>query len=501
MQCCPLGHHNQSVQKNASRIALYRADQVREIERAAIAAGIPAVQMMRRAADAGWQLIQRRWPEARRIHVLAGPGNNGGDGLWLAALARQAGRSVSIAEVTGGDRSDAANQAREQARCAGVDWVEATASLPVADLYVDALFGIGLARAPGGLAAQWIKALNGLAAPVLSLDVPSGLDADTGGAQGAVVRATVTLSFVAWKQGLFTGRARACCGELLLDGLAIPPDMMPHTEIVLLAPPPMAMRARDAHKGSFGHVLVIGGSTGFSGAAWLAGEAALRTGAGLVSLAIAPAGLPAAMAHRPELMVHCVGDASGLVVPLARASVLAVGPGLGQLAWSAGLLDAALAAGKPLVLDADALNLLARVPRTLPPECVITPHPGEAARLLGCTTETIEANRFAAAVDLAKHTGAVVVLKGAGTLVACGSGRIEVCSEGNPGMASGGTGDVLTGMIAALRAQGLAAWDAARLGVSLHARAGDRAAQAGGERGMIASDLLPHVRMLVNRTV
>ena len=501
MQSRPLGHHNQPVQKTVSRIALYRAEQVRGVERAAIAAGVPAVQLMHRAADAAWQLIQRRWPEARRIHVLAGPGNNGGDGFWLAALARQSGRCVSVAEVAGGDRSDAGCQARERARLAGVDWVEATAPLPVADLYVDALFGIGLARAPDGLAAQWIEALNGLAAPVLSLDVPSGLDADTGATPGAVVQATVTLSFVAWKQGLFTGRARACCGELLLDGLQIAPDMMPRTDIALLAPPPMTMRARDAHKGNFGHVLVIGGSAGFSGAAWLAGEAALRTGAGLVSLGVAPVHSPAAMAHRPELMVHGVDDASALVRLLGRASVLAVGPGLGQLPWSAGLLDAALTAGKPLVLDADALNLLALAPRTLPPDCVLTPHPGEAARLLGCTTENVEADRFSAALGLAKHTGAVVVLKGAGTLVACGSGRIEVCTEGNPGMAAGGMGDVLTGMIAALRAQGFAAWDAARLGVRLHALAGDGAAQAGGERGMIASDLLPYVRMFANRTV
>ena len=478
--------------------ALYRTQQVRAIEQAAIAGGIAAAALMECAATAAWQLLQRRWPQARRINVLVGPGDNGGDGLWLAALVRQAGRPVGVCELApAAARSAATAQARALAQQAGVTLADAPDRLPDADLHVDALFGIGLSRPLQGLAARWIAALNAQRAPVLALDVPSGLDADTGAAPGEAVRATATLSFVAWKRGLFTGRARALCGELMLDALGLARDGAVRPDAWLLAPPRLPPRARDAHKGACGHVLVIGGSQGFAGAARLAGEAALRSGAGLVSLATCAAHAAAITAQRPELMVHAVESAGQLAPLLARASVLAVGPGLGQSAWAEALLAAALAGGTPLLLDADALNLLARAPRPLPSGCVLTPHPGEAARLLACEVKTIEADRFGAARALGERYGAVVVLKGAGTLVAAPDGRVEVCPQGNPGMASGGMGDVLTGVIAALRAQGLSAWDAARLGVSLHARAGDAAA-AQGERGLIASDLFAPLRALVN---
>ena len=478
--------------------ALYRTQQVRAIEQAATAGGIAAATLMERAATATWRLLQRRWPQARRINVLAGPGDNGGDGLWLAALARRAGRSVSVCELApAAARSAAAAQACALAQQAGVVLSDAPDSLPDADLHIDALFGIGLSRAPQGLAAQWIAALNAQRAPVLALDVPSGLDADTGAATDAAVRATVTLSFVAWKRGLFTGRARALCGEPVLDPLDLAPAGMPVPDAWLLDPPRLPPRARDAHKGMFGHVLVIGGSQGFAGAARLAGEAALRCGAGLVSVATRASHAAAVAAQRPELMAHAVESVDQLAPLLARASVLAVGPGLGQGTWGASMLDAALAGGTRLVLDADALNLLARAPRPLPPGCVLTPHPGEAARLLACGAEAVEADRFAAVRRLAQAHGGTVVLKGAGTLVAAPDGNVEVCTGGNPGMASGGMGDVLTGTIAALRAQGLQAWDAARLGVWLHARAGDAAA-ADGERGLLAGDLLPHLRRLCN---
>ncbi len=477
--------------------ALYRTQQVRAIEQAAITGGIAAATLMECAATATWRLLQRRWPQAQRINVLAGPGDNGGDGLWLAALARRAGRSVSVCELApAAARSAAAAQARALAQQAGVA-LSAPDGLPDADLHVDALFGIGLSRPPQGLAARWIAALNAQRAPVLALDVPSGLDADTGAAPGEAVRATATLSFVAWKRGLFTGRARALCGELTLDALGLARASAVQPDAWLLAPPRLPPRARDAHKGAFGHVLVIGGSQGFAGAARLAGEAALRCGAGLVSLATSAAHAAAIAAQRPELMAHAIESADQLAPLLARANVLAVGPGLGQSAWAEALLAAVLADGTPLLLDADALNLLAHAPRPLPPGCVLTPHPGEAARLLACAVKTIEADRFGAARALGARYGAVVVLKGAGTLVAAPDGRVEVCPQGNPGMASGGMGDVLTGVIAALRAQGLSAWDAARLGVSLHARAGDAAA-ARGERGLIASDLFAPLRELVN---
>lgn len=253
-------------------------------------------------------------------------------------------------------------------------------------------------------------------------------------------------------------------------------------------------RARDAHKGDFGHVLVVGGAPGFAGAAMLAADAALRTGAGKVSAAVGAGS--AARFTRAEVMAHEVARADALAPLLARADVVAIGPGLGTDAWARALLDHTLACGKPLVADADALNLMAGAP-VHRDDWIVTPHPGEAARLLGTTTDTIQRDRSGAARRIAEATGAVAVLKGARTLVVTPAGESFECAAGNPGLASGGTGDVLTGVIAALVAQGLSLVDAATAGVQLHAEAGDLAA-ARGERGLIASDLLPFVRLRVN---
>jgi NAD(P)H-hydrate epimerase len=233
------------------------------------------------------------------------------------------------------------------------------------------------------------------------------------------------------------------------------------------------------------------------GAIRLCGEAALRVGAGLVSVATHAENIAALNSGRPELMAHAVTDASVLAVLLARVNALALGPGLGQSEWSRELWQAALATHTPMVIDADALNLLASDARSLSPGSVLTPHPGEAARLLGCDTARIARDRFAAARELAQRYRAVTVLKGAGTLIAHPQGDVAVCPWGNPGMASGGMGDVLTGVIAGLMAQGLSAWRAARLGAALHAQAGDAAA-ADGEAGLLASDLFPHLRRLRN---
>jgi NAD(P)H-hydrate epimerase len=233
------------------------------------------------------------------------------------------------------------------------------------------------------------------------------------------------------------------------------------------------------------------------GAIRLAGEAALRVGAGLVSIATQPEHVSALNAGRPELMAHGVGGMQELASLIERANVLAVGPGLGQRAWGHALWRTAISAGKAIVIDADGLNLLAREPVALPKQCVLTPHPGEAARLLGVDAAAITADRFAAVREIAQRHQAVVVLKGAGTLVASSHGEVAICPWGNPGMATGGTGDVLTGVIAGLLAQGFDAWNAARFGVVLHAQAGDAAAAAG-EIGLVASDLFAPLHRLRN---
>jgi len=364
---------------------------------------------------------------------------------------------------------------------------------------VDALYGTGLNRAPDASAGALIERINASGVPVLALDVPSGLNADTGHCPGAVIRAHATVSFIAAKRGLYTGKGPAKAGAIQIDTLGLPDVLwqgMP-TDAALLDAMHLAPRARDAHKGDSGHVLAIGGDSGTAGAIRLCGQAALRCGAGLVSIGTRADNLVALNSACPELMAHGVHGPQELQSLLERATVLAVGPGLGQGAWGHALWLTALDSGKPLVLDADGLNLLAREHRPLASAAVITPHPGEAARLLETSTAEIQADRFSAARELAQRYRAVCVLKGSGSLIAHPDGRLDVCPWGNPGMGSGGMGDLLTGVIAALMAQGCCAWDAARMGVGLHARAGDVAARKG-ERGMLATDLLEPLRALGN---
>ncbi|MCX7514170.1 NAD(P)H-hydrate dehydratase [Frateuria sp. STR12] len=485
--------------------ALYTVAQVRALDRRAIEAlGIPAGELMRRAAAAAFASLRRHWPHAQRIAVYCGPGNNGGDGYLVALLAHEAGLAVEVvalADTVGEGDAARARAACEQAGLPVRHW-EDSAALPHADVHVDALYGIGLNRPPQPAAAALIERLNAAGAPILALDVPSGLDADTGHCPGVAVRAQLTVSFIAAKRGLHTGQASARTGFLELATLGLPETLWqdgPAPDAQVLEAATLPPRPRDVHKGRNGHVLAIGGEHGTAGAVRLCGEAALRGGAGLVSVATRAEHLVALNAARPELMAHAVNGPQALEPLLERASVLAVGPGLGQGAWGHALWLTALDAPQSLVLDADGLNLLAAEPRRFDAarQVVLTPHPGEAARLLGCAIAEVERDRFVAVRALARHFGAVAVLKGAGSLIADPDGRLDVCPWGNPGMASGGMGDLLTGLIAALLAQGCTARDAARLGVGLHARAGDRAAREG-ERGLVASDLLSPLRRLLN---
>ena len=494
---------------------LYSVAQSRAIDRAA--AQQPACSgnaLMERAGAAAFGRLRARWPAARRLAVLCGAGNNGGDGYVLARLARLAGWPVRLAAVAGLPRPGSEAETARQGFIAGGGVEEAFAPAPLAqaDVVVDALLGTGLDRPPAGAVADAIAAINASGRPVLALDVPSGLNADTGQAPGAVVRADLTVSFVARKQGLYTGLARDCCGQVLFDDLGVPEAAveqageapavlldLPRLRAALLPP-----RRRGAHKGDFGHVLVVGGDHGYGGAVRLAGEAAARAGAGLTSVATRSAHVPALIAGRPELMARGVDAAAELAPLLARASVLAIGPGLGQGDFGRGLFGAALGSGLPLVVDADALNLLAAVPVAAAPgrreDWILTPHPGEAARLLGISAAQVEADRYAAVRALQARFGGVVLLKGAGTLVCDGRAPVGVVPYGNPGMASGGMGDVLTGLIAALWAQGLPALAAAALGACLHGAAADAVAARRGERGLLASDLSDALPPLLNGT-
>jgi len=487
---------------HAHRHELYTVDQVRALDRCAIdQLGIPGYELMQRAAAAALVCLRQHWPQARRIAVYCGPGNNGGDGFLLAALAREAGLHAEVFAV-GGSRGDDATRARREFEHGGgtvLAWNDVVV-LPAVDVHVDALYGTGLQRALAADVAALVRRIHATGTPVLALDVPSGVNADTGDVPGEAVQADVTVTFIAPKRGLYTGVAPGYVGAVQLESLGLPETLWQdaHADAELMQPWTLPPRPRQSHKGNNGHVLAIGGDHGTAGAIRLCGEAALRGGAGLVSVATRAEHLIALNSARPELMAHDVNGPQALEALLPRATVLAVGPGLGQGAWGHALWLTALDAHLPMVLDADGLNLLAKEPQQFSVPVVMTPHPGEAARLLSCDTATIGADRFAAVRELARRYHAVAVLKGAGSLVADPEGRVAVCPWGNPGMATGGMGDLLTGIVAALLAQGCDAWQAATLGVSLHARAGDLAARHGGERGLIATDLLEPLRLLLN---
>lgn len=488
---------------------LYDAAALRLVEAAALAQTSDATALMQRAGRAGWQALLAHWPQAQRAVVVCGPGNNGGDGYGLARHALAAGRSVTVVRLeTHGPRTAAARAMHASFEAAGGRVEIFGGALPEADVVVDALFGIGLSRAPDDATEALIAAINAADAPVLSLDVPSGLSGDRGRAAGAAVRATRTLQFLLPQVGLQTGDGADHAGLLSLDTLGV--------ESALLADAPaqarridagdlahwLRPRARNAHKGLHGRVLCIGGDHGTGGAVLLAAGAALRSGAGLVEVATRDAHFAPLLARWPEAMVRRTDNVTALAGALEAADVIALGPGLGQGAWGHALfneaLDAACTASAPLVLDADALNLLAAHPRALPPGTILTPHPGEAGRLLGTDAATIQRDRPAAVRALAARWNAVVVLKGAGTLVCAPGGLPWLVAAGNPGMATGGMGDVLTGIVASLRAQGLGAEQAAACSALLHAVAGDVAAAAAGARGLLPGDLIDALRRCAN---
>jgi len=317
------------------------------------------------------------------------------------------------------------------------------------------------------------------------------------------VKADLTVTFIAVKQGLLTHKGPAHCGTLVADSLQIPDRLFSEVSATAKVMEWKDMQARlpkrdrDAHKGRYGHVLIIGGDYGMGGAVRMAAEGACRVGSGLVSVATRPEHVPVVCTNRPEIMCHQVATAKDLEKLLQKATVVIIGPGLGKTEWAEMLLECVLAYDHPKLLDADALNLLSKIP-SHSDQWVLTPHPGEASRLLACSTKAIQADRFAAIDSLQEKFGGVVVLKGAGTLIKAGKGLLKICNSGNPGMASGGMGDVLSGVIGGFMAQQLPLQLATEMGVMTHAMAADMAAKEGGERGLLATDLMQHLRFLVN---
>ena len=484
--------------------------------------GLPGRVLMQAAAAAALHDLRQRWPEARRLAVVCGAGNNAGDGYDFATQARAAGLLPAVVAMV------ASESLQGDALAACQDWhaaggaclpaAQLPAALAAAEVVVDALFGTGLTRPVEGGWAEAVSAINSAGKPVLSLDLPSGMEADTGAVLGVAVRATFTSTFVGWKAGLFLNPALA--GRVRLHTLGVPSAAFASaTPPLLWQLPPIALaglpqRARDAHKGRHGHVVVVGGDLGMPGAVRLAGEAALRSGAGRVSVLTRADHAASVVVACPELMARAAGEGPALAEQLAVADAIVCGPGLGRQAWGRALLAGVLehSGGRPVVLDADALVLLAGTSQSLGPHVMLTPHPGEAAALLGVSVSAVQADRTAAIRRLVERFGATVVLKGAATLTSGPGWQVPVaCELGNPGMGTAGMGDVLAGVAGAMAAQEVCdpAWNfvgreamgwaaIGALAVVAHAAAGDLAATRGGERGLLASDLFPCLRTVLN---
>ena len=562
---------------------LYKAAQVRALDRIAIDGhALPGISLMKRAGEACVNALLARWPDAKSVCILCGKGNNAGDGFIMASLL--ANRNIDVCVLLAGpepapdtDAGMAWELCRSSpARTLNVEIdVESNAdkieTLLDADVLVDALLGTGLKGEVRENMARIIRQVNRLAAarqvPVLAVDIPSGLCADTGAIQGAAIKANITVTFIGRKLGCYTNNGPELCGEIVFDSLSVPDavyadfhagfhgekahetkpanlaTLTPSTSSTPSTPSTpsttstvtlldyqheasrLPTRHRNAHKGAHGHLLIIGGNEGMGGAALMAGEAALMSGAGLVTIATRASNVSAILARRPELMPKAVSKPADLEPLLAKAEVLVLGPGLGRDNWARRLFHFAMSksAAKPslkpsfrsgeslpMVLDADALHLLAAMKdagklRSDLRNVLLTPHPGEAAHLLG--RDDIQDDRLAAVQELRQKYGATALLKGQGTLVACAgsegdieSGELCLCPYGNPGMSAAGMGDVLSGVAGALMCQGLTQGEAARLGAVVHSKAADELTRRQGERGLLATELLPQIRQLLNPT-
>lgn len=485
---------------------IYSVRQVRELDLGAIdRLGISGYDLMCRAGEAAFNVLDDHWPSTEALTIFCGAGNNAGDGYVLARLAAAAGREVRVIAVTPPDRlSGEAASAWQAYRDAGRSVETFSPEIVIrTGVIVDALLGTGLVRDLAGAYLDAVSTINAANAPVLSLDIPTGLDADTGMTMGAAVRADVTVTFVGLKAGQFLGFAPDYCGKLVFAGLGIPDGVYAsHTPVLrrlsaAILRDAFPRRLPTAHKGSNGSLLLVGGGPSMPGAIRMAAEAALRAGAGVVRVAAHAQSVTPIVCGRPEIICRAVMEPVELQPLLEQSDAVVLGPGLGTSAWGQQLAEHVLGADLATVVDADGLNWLAEHPRQRG-NWVLTPHPGEAGRLRGCGSAEIQAGRLEAATGLAERYAATVVLKGAGSIIATQKEAVcSICDRGNAGMATAGMGDVLAGIIGAIAVQTGDLSLAARAGVLLHALAGDAAVTAG-ERGLIASDLMPHIRRLAN---
>ncbi len=488
---------------------VYLTTDVRAIEMAAAAAPEPPPLMERAGLAAAELARDLAGGNGKPVLVVAGPGNNGGDAFVVARHLKQWWFNVTV--VFAGDEAGLSNDAAQALRAWRAAGGTTRPELPGAGgwgLVVDGIFGIGLERDVGGRYAQWIAAINAMDAPVLALDTPSGLHSDSGRVMGSAVVADHTVTFLALKPGLLTLDGQDHCGEIHRSTLGLDPlsmrlasGFLTGLDVLKTALKP---RRHNTHKGDYGSIGVMGGDHAMVGAALLAGRAALRLGAGRVYLGLIARDGPGVDPAQPELMIRNADE----LLKLGHLDCVAVGPGLGQSPEAAFYLGIALESPLPLILDADALNLIGADPALASQASgrkaatLLTPHPAEAARLLGITTRDVQRDRIAAARALATSFNAGAVLKGAGSICAFPDGTWHVNTSGNPGMASAGMGDVLTGFIAALLAQGADAKTALLAGTFIHGAAADHLVAAGnGPVGLVAGELIDAARALLNQSV
>lgn len=492
---------------------LYSIAQIRQIEKNAIELENKTTeQLMISAAKFCLTSLQQKWPNEKSLTLYCGIGNNGGDGLYLGLFAKEAGYQVEVVMLapskTEGEPKHLSG-IRLKLRQVGIEPIIFTSDfIPRGTILVDAILGIGL---HGALKPEYREVINNLNVyrqqkntKVLAVDIPSGLDADTGSVTAVAVKADLTVTFIGYKAGLSTGVGPDYCGDIVMSKLALPDtafqDIQPFCKEITsqAVQSHLPVRGKTAHKNDFGHVVVIGGGElHLAGAGLLSALAALRMGAGLVSLVV-PSKSYMRISHAPaELMCYAIDNFNQETAGfLANATVIVIGPGLGQNAWSKQALTYVLMLNKQVIYDADALNLIAKddlgASMFLSDENknIFTPHPGEAARLLNTTSEMLQRDRFNACQKISTQHHATVVLKGAGSLIYNQTHQFSMCTTSEPALATAGTGDVLTGIIAGLWAQGLHAHDAARCGVWLHAFLAHQQSEKMGHRGFVASDII-----------
>jgi hydroxyethylthiazole kinase-like uncharacterized protein yjeF len=465
---------------------------------------ISGFKLMDRAAAAAFKAVKQHWPDAKSVAVFCGAGNNGGDAYLLAKLCLQEGMQVSVFTIGGKCKTEVAQKAQTEWLSVGDAPKEFNQEIITADLIIDGILGTGLKSKVDKAYTKVIDAINSVNKPILSLDIPSGLDGDTGVSLGPTVKASATITFITIKTGLIQNEGYNHTGKLLFDNLGVPAEVYSKVAASLKCisyeslKPIFPNRKQNCHKGTNGHVCVIGGgSLGFSGAVCLASEAALRSGSGVVSCIIPECSLPLMSRLPAEVMCHAAESADDVSDVLEKIQVIVFGPGLGQSTWSKKIFSKMLTMPHNRIIDADGLNLLAKTPKYCD-TWILTPHPREAARLLNISVEEVQADRISSVKQIQSKYGGTIVLKGAGTLIAT-KDDVVIFPKAVPSLATAGTGDVLSGIIGALLAQGVSTTQAAYIGVVVHSSAG-MLEQSLGALGMLASDLFLHIRSLLNPT-